>query len=336
MNTRKDTIHRPVMLSESMDALSPHAGGVYLDATLGGAGHSLEILKRATNIEYGISNIANQPRHSTFSEADIRHSRLLSLDVDPAALARAEKLAKEHQGRWIIKESNFRNLKQAAKEAGMDCFDGILFDLGLSSDELEDASKGLSFQKDGPLDMRLGPKANDDELTAADIVNRWSLPELIKLLRVFGEETYAVKIAQAMVNRRKVQAFATTLDLAQVIKDAVPPAYRNGRIHPATKTFQALRIAVNDELESLKIALADAYDLLAPGGTLAVISFHSLEDRIVKQTFKKFQNSSVTKKPILPTEQEIKINPRSRSAKLRAANKNQIQNKLCRATMHLL
>lgn len=320
MNTQKDTIHRAVMLREAMDALSPHAGGVYLDATLGGAGHSLRILEL---IEARSSKL-------------VARGKLLSLDVDLVALERAEKLAKEHQGRWIIKESNFRNLKQAAKEAGIDCFDGILFDLGLSSDELEDASKGLSFQKDGPLDMRLGPKANDDDLTAADIVNRWILPELIKLLQVFGEERYAAPIARAIVARRKEKLFFTTLDLADVIKSSVPAVYRNARIHPATKTFQALRIAVNDELESLKIALVDAYDLLAPNGTLVVISFHSLEDRIVKQTFKKFQNSSVTKKPILPTEQEIKINPRSRSAKLRAANKNQIQNKLCRATMHLL
>jgi len=305
-----NVIHKPVMLSESMSSLNVHSGADYLDATLGGGGHTLEMLK--------------------LSAPD---GRVLSLDVDPAALARARERQDAYRDRWQIMECNFRNLRQAAEASGWKQFDGILFDLGVSSDELADPSKGLSFQIDGPLDMRLGPMANDDGLTAATIVNRWSESELRDLFQTYGEERHAALIARTMVKRRANQAFERTLDLAQAIKAAVPGAYARGRIHPATKAFQALRIAVNDELASLKIALRDAMDLLAPEGNLVVISFHSLEDRIVKRAFKEFQTNQKVAKPIKPSVQEIKQNPRARSAILRVVHKTpkQKQNKVCPA-----
>ena len=301
------SMHNAVMVSEVLDALQIKNGGRYIDATLGGATHSTEILKKSAP-----------------------NGQLISFDVDPLALKNARDKQKEFGNRWQIVESNFRNIEQVANETGLGPFDGILFDLGISSDQLADESKGISFQVNGPLDMRLGPKANQDGLTAATIVNRWSEKELTKLFRVYGEEKRASSIAKSIVARRKQTKFATTLDLANLIADTCPKMATKARIHPATKVFQALRIAVNDELESLKIALQGARKILAPNGVIAVISFHSLEDRIVKQTFKSFKDFSVSKKPILPTDQEIKINPRARSAKLRVAHKNAIKNQnLC-------
>ncbi len=295
--SQESTIHRAVMVPEVMDALKPRPGGRYLDATLGGGTHSEELLR------------LSEP-----------NGQVLSLDVDHTALTRASERQKAYGQRWQIAEANFRYLKgEAEKKSGWVPFDGILFDLGLSSDELTDSSKGLSFQVDGPLDMRLGPKANEDGLTAETIVNRWSEKELIELIRTFGEEKFAVRIAKAIIERRREQKFESTLDLAETIKAAIP---RTSKIHPATRTFQALRMAVNDELASLKLALADADEILAPGGTIVVISFHSLEDRIVKQAFKKYQNYEISKKPLSPKEAEVKNNPRARSAKLRAAHKN--------------
>lgn len=295
------SVHRAVMTQEVMEALGPSAGKTYLDATLGGGTHSKEILR--------------------LSQPD---GRLLSLDVDPSALARGLAESKAYGGRWQIAESNFRHLQHAAESIGWGAFDGILFDLGLSSDELEDESKGLSFQKDGPLDMRLGPQANEDGLTAATIVNRWSERDLRELLRTYGEERYASAIARALVKRRVSQPFGRTTDLADAIRASVPGSYAHGHLHPATKTFQALRIAVNDELASLKVALRDAFAMLAPGGTLVVISFHSLEDRIAKQTFKSYKNAAVSKKPIRPSADETLKNPRARSAVMRIARKTQI------------
>ncbi|MDD5437765.1 MAG: 16S rRNA (cytosine(1402)-N(4))-methyltransferase RsmH [Patescibacteria group bacterium] len=298
--SQEPTLHRAVMVPEVIDALKPRPGGRYLDATLGGGTHSEELLKRSAP-----------------------NGQVLSLDVDPAALTRARERQKAYGQRWRIAEANFRNLKGEAENSGWVPFDGILFDLGLSSDELADPSKGLSFQIDGPLDMRLGPKANEDGLTAETIVNRWSEKELIELIRTFGEEKFAVRIAKAIIERRRQKKFESTLDLADTIQASVP---KTSRIHPATRTFQALRMAVNDELASLKQALMDADSILAPGGTVAVISFHSLEDRIVKQTFKKYKNYQISKKPLSPNEAEVKNNPRARSAKLRAAHKNSTKN----------
>jgi len=305
-----DVLHKSVMLSESMSSLDVHPGANYLDATLGGGGHTSEILRLSAP-----------------------NGHVLSLDVDPTALARAREHKDAYGDRWQIMECNFRNLLTAAEASGWKQFDGILFDLGVSSDELSDPKKGLSFQIDGPLDMRLGPMANDDGLTAATIVNHWSEYELRDLFRTYGEESYAALIARTIVKRRANQTFERTLDLAQTIKTAVLGAYARGRIHPATKTFQALRIAVNDELLSLKIALRDAMDLLAPEGNLVVISFHSLEDRIVKRAFKEFETETKVPKPIKPSVEEIKQNPRARSAILRVVHKtsNKKQNSVCPA-----
>ena len=309
----KASVHRPVMLDQVIELLKPQVGGRYLDATLGGAGHSLELLKSSAP-----------------------EGQVLSLDVDPKALARAKSRQPEYGSRWKIAEANFRHLRAEAEKSGWLPFDGILFDLGISSDELEDPDKGLSFQVDGPLDMRLGPKANDDGLTAGTIVNYWSQSELVKLLKIWGEERYATAIASAIFLRRKSKPFTSTLDLAGVIASVVPKS-SGMRIHPATKSFQALRIAVNDELASLRLGLTQAYECLAPNGTLVVISFHSLEDRIVKQIFKALPQADITKKPWVPKAEEIKINPRARSAKLRAATKKATPNtKLCPTPMLLL
>lgn len=312
MSQEKASLHKAVMVSEVMELLQPRAGGRYLDATLGGGTHSEELLK--------------------LSAPD---GCVLSMDVDPTALNRARGRQNAYGQRWQIVEANFRHLKEVAEKSGWVPFDGMLFDLGLSSDELADPSKGLSFQVDGPLDMRLGPKANEDGLTAAAIVNRWSERELTEFIRAYGEEKFAARIARAIVDRRRQKPIMSTLDLASLIKTSVPNL--RTAIHPATRTFQALRIAVNDELAALKSALDQADAVLAPNGTIAVISFHSLEDRIVKQTFKKFVGYQITKKPIRPNQAETKTNPRARSAKLRAAHKNATkQTNLCHGRTRLL
>jgi 16S rRNA (cytosine1402-N4)-methyltransferase len=291
------TVHRAVLVEESMRVLDVKPGGRYLDGTLGGATHSEELLRRSAP-----------------------DGRVLSLDVDPKALERAKMRLAPFGDRWIGVEENFRRLDVAAAEQGMAPLDGVLLDLGLSSDELSDPFKGLSFQQEGPLDMRLGPKANLDGLTAAEIVNSWSPADLERLLREFGEERYARRIALEIVKARKASRIVGTLDLVAVIKKAVPASYEHGRIHPATRTFQALRIAVNDELYALTEAMEAAHRVLKPGGRLAIISFHSLEDRIVKNAFRSSDVwKAVTKKPLVPTEEEVASNPRSRSAKLRAA-----------------
>lgn len=301
----RETIHIAVMTAEAMDALKPHPGGKYVDATLGGGTHSAQLLER--------------------SGPD---GRVLSLDVDPAALARARGRQTAYGERWTIADANFRDVAKVAKENGFDQVDGVLLDLGLSSDELVDPAKGLSFQVPGPLDMRLGPRANADGLTAADIVNSWRQDEIEKILRDYGEEKMARKIAEAMVKRRKTQRILSTTDLAELIISALPRYYDRGRIHPATRTFQALRIAVNDELGALQSALAGASEILKPGGVVCIISFHSLEDRIAKNFIKSSDDlEPLTKKPLVPSAEEVKENPRSRSAKLRAARKLSPQTK---------
>ncbi len=305
-----ETCHQSVMREEVLQALAPCSGGHYLDATLGGGGHSLALL-----------------------EASAPDGTVLSLDVDPSALARARALLPAYGGRWQIAEANFRDLRSVAEASGLAPFQGILFDLGISSDQLNDSSFGLSFQIDGPLDMRLGPCANRDGLTADTIINRWSEADLTRLLHVYGEERHARAIAREIVRRRKQQPFKRTKDLADTISGLAFFRTARRKIHPATKTFQALRIAVNDELESLRIALRDAEDLVAPGGVIAVISFHSLEDRIVKQTFKQYKTFFCSKKPLCPTTEEISKNPRSRSAKLRIAQQKERKNKLCHEDM---
>jgi 16S rRNA (cytosine1402-N4)-methyltransferase len=290
------TQHIPVMLHESVDALRPRSGGTYLDGTLGGGGHTEELLKRASP-----------------------DGRVLSLDVDPKAIERAKERLASYEGRIKIVDSNFRHLDRVAAEVGFAPLDGILLDLGFSSDELADPKKGLSFMTDGPLDMRLGPNANEDGLTAAEIVNSWTEDDLAKLIENFGEDRYARRIAQGIVEARKTARIIGTLDLVSVITRTVK--VRPDEIHPATRTFQALRIVVNDELEALKDAITASARVLRPGGILAIITFHSLEDRIVKRAFEADPWKSITDKPIVSSDDELRANPRARSAKLRIAER---------------
>jgi 16S rRNA (cytosine1402-N4)-methyltransferase len=291
------TQHIPVLLHEAVAAFTPRDGGLYMDGTLGGGGHTEELLKKSSP-----------------------NGRVLSLDVDPSALARAKERFASYGDRSRLVDSNFRFLDRAAAEVGFVPLDGILLDLGFSSDELADPKKGLSFMQDGPLDMRLGPKANEDGLTAAEIVNSWTEDDIAKVLENFGEERHARRIAHGIVEARKTARIIGTLDLVSVIKMNTPKA-RPDEIHPATRTFQALRIVVNDELEALKDALIAAARVLAPGGRLAVITFHSLEDRIVKQAFEAAPWKNLTDKPIVPSDDELRANPRARSAKLRIAER---------------
>lgn len=287
--------HTPVLLSQVLAGLGVAPGGLYIDATLGAGGHALAILE------------ASQPG-----------GRLLGIDVDPAMLAMAAQRLASYGGRATLVEEDFRELKRLARENGFDSVQGILFDLGLSSVQLARPERGFSFREDGPLDMRYSPRSS---LRAADLVNHAEQRELAELLWRYGEEPRARAIARSMVRRRPLHS---TLELARVVASATRG--RRGRIHPATRTFQALRIAVNAELEALELALPQAAALLAPGGRLAVISFHSLEDRIVKEFFRGSTRgqrplSILTRKPIRPSPDEVGANPRSRSAKLRIAQR---------------
>jgi 16S rRNA (cytosine1402-N4)-methyltransferase len=223
--------------------------------------------------------------------------------------------------RLVLLKGNFVDLKQHLTERGISQVSGALFDLGVSSPQLDEPTRGFSFQSEGPLDMRMDPSSG---VTAADIVNGTQEADLANMIYQFGEERYSRRIARAIVRARANRPIQTTRELVSVIESSVPGPYRRGRIHCATRTFQALRIAVNRELEHLEPALRDAVDVLAPGGRLCVISFHSLEDRIVKQTFRALSGKQLivlTKKPRLPTEEEMQRNPRSRSAKLRVAER---------------
>ncbi len=292
------TQHIAVMTHEVIELLQPNAGGLYLDGTLGGGTHTRALLN------------ASGP-----------NGRVLSLDVDRKALAAAKEAFGPYGDRWVGLEENFRNMDVAAESIGFAPVDGILLDLGFSSDELVDASKGLSFKVDGPLDMRLGPKSNEDGMTAAEIVNSWPEDDIAKMLETFGEEPHSHRIAKHIVEARKAARIIGTLDLASVVTRAINR--RPGdKIHPATRTFQALRIAVNDELQALKQAMVAAHKILKPEGRLAIISFHSLEDRIVKHAFNEGEWNVVTEKVVRPTDQEMEENPRSRSAKLRVAAKS--------------
>ena len=271
--------------------------GRYVDGTLGGGTHTRTILERSSP-----------------------NGCVLALDVDHTALTRAEETFAVFGPRFRAVEKNFRFLDQAVSETGFGPCDGVLLDLGFSSDELLDPKKGLSFQQDGILDMRLGPQSNDDGLTAADIVNSWSKEEITTLLQEYGEERFAWKIAETIIKARKSARIVGTFDLVSVIKSAVPATYEHGRIHPATRTFQALRMAVNDEIPALKQAVQAAHAVLRPGGRCAIITFHSIEDRVVKHLFQNEEAwQSVSKKPIAPSEEECARNPHARSAKLRAA-----------------
>ena len=305
--------HRPVLLDQCIEALNIRHDGVYLDGTLGRAGHSREIARRLTT------------------------GRLLCVDRDQAALDAAWERLAPWQDRVTLVHSNFDQVDGILDRLSLPGVDGMLFDLGVSSPQLDDGSRGFSYMADAPLDMRMD---REEGVTAADVVNTWSQEELRRIIAQYGEERYAPQIAGAIVRRRADKPIATTLELVEIIKSAMPGKALREKQHPAKRTFQAIRIAVNDELASVERMLRRAVPRLNRGGRLAVITFHSLEDRIVKTGLAEFARGCtcppdfpvcvcgktpdiklVNKKPILPTEQEIEENPRARSAKLRVAEK---------------
>jgi 16S rRNA (cytosine1402-N4)-methyltransferase len=303
--------HRPVMVSEVLEYLRPEKGKVIVDGTLGAGGHAEAILERITP-----------------------GGRLIGIDRDPKAIARAKERLGEMAAAVSYHCENFRDILSVLGGEGIDVVDGILLDLGVSSMQLDEAERGFSFRQDGPLDMRMG---EDAEWTAEEIVNEDSEDELTRILYKYGEERWARRIAQFIVEARERQPIRTTGELEQVVKNAVPAGARRGRRHPARKTFQALRIAVNCELDDLKEGIDDGIECLAPSGRIVVLTYQSLEDRIVKSTFNSLAKGTdyppghpldkpavlevLTRKPRIPTPEEREENPRSRSAKLRAAMK---------------
>ncbi len=294
-------MHIPVLQKEVSELLDPQPNENFIDATIGNGGHTLAILER--NIPKG---------------------KVLGIDADPEMIKNLESgiLNIEFKKRIIFANGNFVNLKEIVKKEEFKNVSGILFDLGLSSWHFEESGKGFTFKKNEPLDMRYNNEAN--ELTAEKIVNYWSFQEIEKILREYGEERFAKNVAEEIIRARKISPIKTTFQLIEIIKRAVPVFYQKGRINFATRTFQALRIAVNDELNNLTKALPQALEVLKPGARLLVISFHSLEDKIVKDFYRGPASANlkiINKKPIIPTNQEIINNPRSRSAKLRAAVK---------------
>lgn len=245
---------------------------------------------------------------------------LIGIDRDPQAIAHAQARLQAYGSRIQLFCENFQRVKSVMNIADRERADGILFDLGVSSAQLDQPERGLSFQQDGPLDMRMNPTCGH---TAEDLVNALPETQLARIIHEFGEERYSRRIARAIVRIRRQSPLRSTLDLSRVIRESVPRSYRSGRLHPATRTFQAFRMAVNDELGSLQTGLDEAIDVLAPGSRLCVIAFHSLEDRVVKQTFRRLAHEApdqwtiLTKKPVSPSLQERRANPRARSAKLR-------------------
>lgn len=310
----KEFFHASILLEECLAALQIKPDGTYIDATLGGAGHSLAIASRLA-----------------------AGGRLLCIDRDDDALENAKTRLAPVIERVTLIKSDFRALDEALAAQGLDGADGILFDLGVSSPQLDQAARGFSYMQDAPLDMRMD---RTQTLTAAEIVNTWEKDELRRVLFAYGEERYAPLIAAAIVRRREQSPIRTTGELVQVIRGAMPAAGLREKQHPAKRTFQAIRIAVNDELGAVRAAMGKAIAALRPGGRLAVITFHSLEDRIVKEAFrqaaqgctcprdfpvcvcgKKPQVKLITRKPIMPGAGEIQGNARARSAKLRVCEK---------------
>ena len=331
MKSMKETLHVPVLLQEAVDGLSVQPGAVVVDATIGGGGHTREILKRVLPKGLVIAFDADKSALEKFREA-ARSDEFLTKALAEKSL--------------ILVHKNYSFLGGVLEDEGIKAVDAILADLGFSSDQIENGERGFSFQKSGPLDMRLDQETEltadrSTQLTAETIVNTFSLEEIEKILREYGDESESRRIARAIIVARGDKPFATTGELASLIEDAYPKGKRyRMKIHPATKTFQALRIAVNREFEHLEQFLPEAVKHLRLGGRLAVITFHSGEDRIVSQFFKSQARGCVcppgfpvcrcgqkpilkilTKKPIIPSDQEVQDNPRSRSAKLRIAQR---------------
>ncbi|MFA7208854.1 MAG: 16S rRNA (cytosine(1402)-N(4))-methyltransferase RsmH [Parcubacteria group bacterium] len=310
------TIHKSVLLKESIEGLNLKEGSVAVDATLGGGGHSSEIL---TIIG--------------------KEGKLIVIDQDSQAIDAFRKRLLDENGNVIMVKDNFVNLQNILEELEIGKVDAILADLGYSSIQLEDPAVGMSFLQDAPLDMRLDREGG---LTAKMVVNGYTQGEIARILKNYGEERFAGIIAKRIADRRKTKPIETTRELVGIINDAIPERFHHGKIHPATKTFQALRIETNKELDVLEKFIPQAIDALKIGGRLAIIAFHSLEDRIVKNIYRenargcicppdfpvcqcgqKAKIRIITKKPVIPTEDEIGANPRSRSAKLRVCEKIQ-------------
>ena len=306
--------HKSVLLQECIDALNIRPDGIYLDGTLGGAGHSSQIARRLTE-----------------------GGRLIGVDRDRTALAAAKERLAPYADRVTLVHSNFAEIDAILDSLGIPAVDGMLFDLGVSSPQLDDASRGFSYMADAPLDMRMD---KDDALTAGEVVNTWPQGELRRILYDYGEERYAPQIAAAICRAREKAPIETTLELVDIIRSAMPAQALREKQHPAKRSFQAIRIAVNDELGAVSRMMQAAVGRLNPGGRLAVITFHSLEDRIVKKTMqelatgctcppnfpvcvcgKKPKMKLVSRKPITAGDDELSYNPRARSAKLRVAEK---------------
>lgn len=306
-----DFKHESVLLQETIEYLEIKPDGIYVDGTLGGGGHSMEILRR------------------------LDKGKLIAIDRDMDAIKAASIRLKDFNNVTYIHD-NYKNIKDILKKCGIEGIDGALLDLGVSSYQLDEAQRGFSYMHDAPLDMRMD---KESDLTAEYVVNNYSEDEIAKVISDYGEELWAKRIAKFIVEERKRKPIKTTFELVDIIKKAIPASKRRTGPHPAKRTFQAIRIEVNEELKGLEDAIADFVDVMNPGGRIAIITFHSLEDRIVKNTYKKLEDPCtcpknlpctcgkkpvikiVTKKPVVPNEDEIKVNPRSRSAKLRVAEK---------------
>ena len=309
----KEFHHVSVLLQECIDGLNIKPDGIYVDGTLGGAGHSSQIAQRLTT------------------------GRLIGIDRDPVALAAAGKRLEPYMDRVTLVHSNFCQMDQVLKDLGIEGVDGILMDRGVSSPQLDDGERGFAYMVDAPLDMRMN---SEDALSAQIVVNTWPQEELKRILYTYGEERYAPQIAAAICRRREERPIETTLELVDIIRGAMPPAALREKQHTAKRSFQAIRIAVNDELGSVEKAMEVSIPLLNPGGRLAIITFHSLEDRIVKTAMaeaakgctcppqfpvcvcgKKPKVKLISRKPIVSSPEELEVNPRARSAKLRVCEK---------------
>lgn len=305
--------HVSVLLNETIEGLNIKPDGIYADGTLGGAGHSYQIASKLNGL-----------------------GRLIGFDQDEDAITASTERLKEFKNVTIVR-SNYRNMKEELNNRGINKVDGILLDLGVSSYQLDTVSRGFSYKEEAPLDMRMD---NRNEVTARDIVNNYSQGDLFRIIRDYGEDKFAANIAKHIVMNREIKPIETTTELAEIVKAAIPMKFRKQGGHPAKQTFQAIRIELNSELSVLKESLMDMIDLLNPNGRICIITFHSLEDRIVKNIFKeaedpctcpknfptcvcgkKSKGKVITRKPVLPSEEELKLNSRSKSAKLRIFEK---------------
>ena len=307
--------HKPVLLREVIEGLNIRPNGIYVDGTLGGAGHSFEIVRRLS-----------------------LDGRLVGIDRDEAAVEAAAKRLEPFADRVTIVRGNYLDTPSILQDLGIGSMDGMLLDIGVSSHQFDEADRGFSYREDAPLDMRMDRR---DQITAADVVNGYSEAELFRIIRDYGEDQFAKNIAKHIVIYRQNKPVETTLELSEIIRGAIPAKMREGKGHPAKKTFQAIRIEVNHELEILKDSIDSLIDLLAPGGRLCIITFHSLEDRIVKNAFRtaeypcicpkdfpvcvcgrKPKGKVITRKPVTASAEELEENNRAHSAKLRIFEKN--------------